>query len=132
MRQAAVVLALLSLAACSDWQGGEQLQVEGYQARVKTDPDPLRVGEAAAVVLLLRDAAGEEASGCKVRFRQYMPGMEMSGDKQYLLLEEAAPGRYLGRSGEFRMGGDWALEFRFDCGRGERSFLLKRHLAWRE
>lgn len=132
MRLAAAVLALLSLAACSDWRGGEEVRVEGYQARVLTDPDPLRVGEAADVVLLLSEMTGRDAAGCLARFRQYMPGMEMSRDKVFVPLEAVSPGRYRARSGEFTMGGDWVLEFRFDCGSGERIFRLRRHLEWRE
>ncbi|HHH35618.1 MAG TPA: hypothetical protein ENK48_02155 [Gammaproteobacteria bacterium] len=132
MRLVAVALVLLTLAACSDWRGGEEVRVEDYQARVLTDPDPLRVGEAAELVLLLRDMAGKDQAGCEARFRQYMPGMEMSRDKVFVSLREASPGHYRARSGEFTMGGDWVLEFRFDCGRGERVFRLSRHLAWRE
>ncbi len=123
---------LLALAACSEWRGGELLQVDGYQLRIKTDPDPLLVGSAASLTLLLRDAGGQPASGCEAKFRQSMPGMEMSRDALFVLLSETAAGRYEGRSAEFTMGGDWELEFRFTCQGTPHQLTLQRHLEWRE
>ncbi len=120
------------IAGCSQWQGGELREVDGYQVRVKTDPDPLEVGETAQVVMLIRDASGKDLDGCQVSFRQYMPGMEMAGDEVFHALLQAGQGRYKGRSGEFGMGGDWALEFHFTCGADKRQFTLERHLEWPE
>lgn len=125
-------LLLLTLAACSEWRGGELLQVDGYQLRLKTDPDPLQVGGAAALTLLLRDAGGQAAGGCEAKFRQYMPAMEMSRDPLFVLLTETAAGRYEGRSAEFTMGGDWELAFQFTCGGEAHHFVLQRHLEWQE
>ncbi len=126
------LLLLLTLAACSEWRGGELVQVDGYQVRIKTDPDPLQVGGAAALTLLLRDAGGQPASGCKVKFRQYMPGMEMSRDSLFVLLTESAAGRYEGQTAKFAMGGDWELAFQFVCQEKPHQFTLKRHLEWVE
>lgn len=127
-----VLLLLLTLAACSEWQGGELLQVDGYQVRIKTDPDPLQVGSAASVTMLLRDADNQPVAGCKVKFRQYMPGMEMSRDRIFVLLEERSAGNYESQAAKFTMGGDWELEFQFACDGESHRFVLQRSLEWRE
>ncbi|MFQ5488257.1 MAG: FixH family protein [Gammaproteobacteria bacterium] len=126
------LLLLLTLTACSEWRGGEVVQVDGYQLRIKTTPDPLQVGSAASLTLLLRDAGGQPASGCKVKFRQYMPGMEMSRDSLFVLLTETAAGHYEGQTAKFAMGGDWELAFQFVCQGRPHQFMLKRHLEWVE
>ena len=131
-RAAFVLLLLLTSTACSEWRGGELLQVDGYQVRIKTSPDPLQVGGAAALTLLLRDAGGQTVSGCQAKFRQYMPAMEMSRDPLFVLLTETAAGRYEGRSAEFTMGGGWELAFEFACQGVHHRFVVKRQLEWRE
>ncbi len=127
-----ISMPLLVLGGCSEWQGAEMLEVDGYQLRIKTDPDPLQVGETARITVLLESAAGDDKTECGVQFRQYMPGMEMSGDDVFHPLKFMGRGRYEGRSGEFSMGGDWELEFDFTCGNDKRQVVLKRHLEWPE
>jgi len=123
----------LLLVGCSDFQPAKTASTGGYQLQLKTDPAPLMVGQNAAVTFSIRDGINQPVTDCKIHFRQYMPGHEMSLDKvQVPLIDEAKVGDYYGRSGEFSMGGDWVLEFDFVCGADHYTQPFDFHLEWPE
>ncbi len=121
------------LTACSDLQPAKTASIGGYALQVKSDPAPLMVGKSAGVSISIHDGKNQPATDCKVRFRQYMPGHEMSLDNIFvLMIDEAKVGKYEGRSGEFSMGGDWVLEFDFTCGADHYTQSFDFHLEWPE
>ncbi len=132
LRIFSLVLPALILVGCSQ-PSGQQLQAGAYTVWISNEPEPLEVGERAQFSVLVEDDEGEVVDGCKARFRQTMPGMEMSTDDVYVVLAPQGKGRYQGMSHEFHMGGDWLLEFELTCGDGEPHTLqLERHLEWPE
>ncbi len=128
-----VLSGCLLLSACSDLQPAKTATVGGYALQVKTDPAPLMVGKSAGITLSIHDGINQPANNCKVRFRQYMPGHEMELDDTYVLMvDQAKVGKYAAHSGEFRMGGDWVIEFDFACGKDRHTQPFDYHLEWPE
>ncbi len=128
-----VVGSCLLVAACSDFQPAKTGSVGGYELQVKTDPSPLMVGGDAAVSFSIRDRINQPVENCAVRFRQHMPGHEMSLDKTFVpMVDEAKVGLYTARSGNFSMGGDWVLEFDFTCGSDHYTKAFNYTLEWPE
>lgn len=122
----------LTLTACSDFQPAKTAEIGGFQLQVQNDP-ALAVGKSSNVTLSIRDGINQAVADCNVRFRQFMPGHQMSLDDTYVVMEdEAKVGNYLGHSGEFSMGGDWVLEFSFVCGPDSHQQTFDYHLEWPE
>lgn len=91
-------------------------QIGFYRMTITSDPSPLNVGFDARLMVELDHDNGQAASGCDLRFRQYMPGMAMSLDYVTTRLQEIGnKGRYEARTGKFPMGGDWAFEYTLVC-----------------
>ncbi|HEC19801.1 MAG TPA: hypothetical protein ENI97_10730 [Gammaproteobacteria bacterium] len=125
-------ISFLFLAAC-EFQPPKTASVGGYELQLSTDPAPLMVGQNAAVSLLIRDGLNQPVTDCKVRFRQHMPGHEMSLDNTFVpMTDPAKVGKYTAQSGEFRMGGDWVLEVGFVCGADSHTVPFDYHLEWPE
>lgn len=104
-------------------------QAGSFFLSVDTDPRPPEVGGSAEVTATVRQG-NQPASDCRVKFRQYMPGMEMSGDKTFFDMVQKGAGAYQARSGEFSMGGDWVLEFTLDCGGKTQTVNFSYPLEW--
>ena len=122
--------ALLILVGCS--KSGQQRQVDDMMLEVITAPAPLQVGESATITAIL-SRAGEPVNDCSVRFRQHMPGMEMSSDNTFFAMKPQGPeGAYTAQSHEFSMGGDWELEFAVECGQQTHKVVFPYHLEWPE
>jgi len=127
------VTGCLLLTACADFQPAKTGSIGGYQLQVKTDPAPLMVGQDASVEFSIRDSINQPADSCTVRFRQYMPGHEMSLDKVFVpMVDQAKIGLYEADSGDFSMGGDWVLEFDFICGADHHTIPFDYKLEWPE
>ena len=132
-RDAAAVLVLAAAAligGCSD--GAQQREVGGITLSAVTDPAVPQVGRSALITAKLhRD--GSPVGDCRLRMRQFMPGMEMSGDDTWHALAPAqSPGTYQATSGEFSMGGDWQIEFVLECGDAVHTVAIPYHLEWPE
>lgn len=128
-----VISGCMTIAACADFQPAKTAHVGGYELQLKTDPTPLMVGKNAAVSFSIRDGVNQPVANCKVHFRQYMPGHEMPLDKvNVIMIDEAKVGDYDVRSGEFKMGGEWVLEFNFICGADHHTQSFDFHLEWPE
>ena len=128
-----VCFSLLGLTAgCSDRDSGKTFEFPDFDINIKTDPDPLKVGKDADIRISIIDSAEGHAarSGCNVKFRQYMPGMEMAMDDAYMDMKEINKGIYKGRSGEFSMGGDWVIEFDINCQNEIHTVPIPYHLEW--
>jgi hypothetical protein len=122
------VAALVLLAACAD-DDRQTRQVGDYFVTVTTDPAKLEVGHDAAVTARIsRDDEGVE--GCRVSFRQYMPAHQMTTDHSLHVMESLGKGLYRGRGSEFSMGGDWELEFQFNCGSRVKTVAFPYNLVW--
>lgn len=131
-RYASIVLPALILMGCSQ-PAGQQLQAGPFTVWISNEPEPLEVGERALFTMVVEDGQGGAVEDCQARFRQTMPGMEMSTDDVYVVLAPQGKGRYQGMSHEFHMGGDWVLAFELTCGSGDPQVLsLERHLEWPE
>ncbi|MCF6322792.1 MAG: FixH family protein [Gammaproteobacteria bacterium] len=127
------VVGCLLLTACADFQPAKTGSVGGYQLQLKSDPAPLKVGSKASIEFSIRDGINQPVDSCTVRFRQYMPGHEMSLDNVLvLMIDEAKVGIYTADSGEFSMGGDWVLEFDFICGADHHTIPFDYTLEWPE
>jgi YtkA-like len=127
-----LVGSFLFLSAC-DFQPPKTASVGGYELQLSTDPAPLKLGQNAAVSLLLRDGLNQPVADCNVRFRQHMPGHEMSLDDTFVLMTDPVKvGKYQGQSSEFRMGGDWVLEVEFVCGAESHTVAFDYRLEWPE
>ena len=121
---------LMMLAGCS--RSGQQQQVDNMTLEVITAPAPLQVGKNAMITAIL-SRAGEPVNDCNVRFRQHMPGMEMTSDKTFFPMKPQGPeGAYAAQSSEFSMGGDWELEFAIECGQQTHKVVFPYHLEWPE
>jgi len=128
-----MMLGGLPLLAACDIQPPKTASAGGYELQLDTVPAPPRVGQDAAVSLLIRDGLNQPVAGCDVRFRQHMPGHEMSLDDTFVPMRDPARvGKYEARSGEFRMGGDWVLEADFRCGAERYTVPFDFHLPWPE
>lgn len=127
----AVVAGLL--AGCSGGQSDGQTQQAGEVfMSVATRPNPPEVGSDAEVTATVK-VGGQPRSNCKVSFRQFMPGMEMSGDKTvYTMVQQDASGVYRARGGEFSMGGEWTLEFTLECDGKTQTVKFPYNIKWPE
>ncbi len=126
-----ISLWLVLIGACSEQPGGTVLHAGDYTVRINTDPDPLEVGEKAQFLVSILNQDGQNIDNCRAEFRQYMPGMEMSQDSVFVELV-AGNGRYQGQSSEFRMGGDWVLEFKIACAGDTQVLKMEQTLEWPE
>jgi len=123
----------MAMVGCADFQPAKTAHIGGYELQLKTDPAPLMVGKDAAISFSIRDSINQPVADCKVHFRQFMPGHEMPLDAVYVkMVDEAKIGAYDARSGEFKMGGDWVLEFDFSCGADRHMQAFDFHLEWPE
>lgn len=120
---------LLSVYACSGNDNAQTRQVDDYFLTVTTDPEKLAVGSDAEITVNI-EKDHEGMGGCHPRFRQYMPAHQMSPDQTWHNLEPLEKGLYRGRGTEFSMGGDWELEFQFNCGDGMKHVVLTYKLVW--
>ena len=124
-----MVAALSLLVACSANDTSQTRQVDEYFLSVSSDPETLMVGSDAEITLHI-EKDDESVAGCKPRFRQYLPAHQMAGDHTWHDLEPHEPGSYRGRGSEFSMGGDWELEFQFNCGDGVKTIVFPYTLTW--
>ena len=129
---AILVMLVVMITGCSDWDGGKTFEFPDFDFTIKTDPNPLQVGEDAQTSVLLMDGEHAAIPGCTVRFHQFMPGMEMDADNTYLDMKEIKKGTYQGRSHKFSMGGDWVLEFEIKCQNDTHIVPIPYHLEWPE
>ncbi|MFZ5594121.1 MAG: FixH family protein [Pseudomonadota bacterium] len=125
---------LLAVISCTGQEqpgASAKLQQAGsFFLSMDTDPRPPEVGGSAGVTVTVRQN-NQPAADCHVKFRQYMPGMEMSSDKIWFdMAQKGATGVYQARSGEFSMGGDWVLEVALDCGGKTQTANFNYHLEW--
>jgi YtkA-like len=130
-----VLLTLLGMiTGCSDGDSGKTFEFPDFDINIQTDPETLQVGKDADIRVSIIDTSEEHAakSGCGVKFRQYMPGMQMDNDDIYIDMKEAENGVYQGRSGEFSMGGDWVIEFDIKCQDETHTVPIPYHLEWPE
>lgn len=126
----ATTVAAMLVLACSD--KGQQREVGGMMLTVMTDPAVPEVGRDAVVTATLQ-RGGAPVRDCGLRVRQYMPGMEMSGDNIWHALESGdSSGKYRATIGEFSMGGEWQLEFAITCGDAAHQAAIPYHLEWPE
>lgn len=129
---AILVMPVVMITGCSDWDDSKTFEFPDFDFTIKTDPKPLEVGEDAQISVLLMDGEHAAMPGCSIRFRQFMPGMEMDTDNKYLDMKEIKKGVYRGRSGEFSMGGDWVIEFDVKCQNNSHTVPIPYHLEWPE
>ena len=120
------------MGACSAGKNTQSHQIDGLMVSVETNPSPLQVGRNAEITASLTEEGGAELSGCQLRFRQYMPGMEMSADNTFFTMVEEGSGRYHAQGGEYTMGGDWKIEFVVNCSGSEHTAAFPYHLKWPE
>lgn len=132
MAWALVVVAACALPGCSEWRDARTVEVAGYDVSISTDPQPPRVGEAAAVAVRIIGGSAGAMTGCRVNMHQTMPGMEMKGDRVEIVMQEDGDGVYRGVSREFGMGGDWRITVRFRCGDEAHDARFDYQLAWPE
>jgi hypothetical protein len=124
------IVAVLSLiAACSSRNEAQTHQVDDYFITVSSDPETFQVGRDAEITIHI-EKDNESVAGCKPRFRQYMPARQMVSDHTFHNLEPLEPGLYRGRGTEFSVGGDWELEFQFNCGDGMKTIVFPYTLQW--
>lgn len=124
-----IVAGLLFFAACSSSNKTKTHQVDDYFLTVTSDPETLQVGSDAEITVHIeKDDEGME--NCHPRFRQYMPGHQMATDRTWHNMEALEKGLYRGRGTEFSMGGDWELEFQFNCGGGMKTVVFTYELVW--
>jgi len=123
----------LLLAGCSGKPSdGVTQQVGDFFMSVNTTPNPPEVGSDAEVVATVK-TGNQPNSNCKVDFRQFMPGMEMSGDKTvYSMVQQGTSGIFQARGGEFSMGGEWVLEFTLACDGKTQTVKFPYSLKWPE
>ena len=131
----ALTLAMVAglLAGCSGGQSdGKTQQAGAFFMSVNTTPNPPEVGSNAEVVATIKNG-NQPSSQCKVGFRQFMPGMEMSGDATvYAMAQQGTSGVYQARGGEFSMGGEWILEFTLECDGKTQAVKFPYNIKWPE
>ncbi|MFQ5469186.1 MAG: FixH family protein [Gammaproteobacteria bacterium] len=123
---------VLLVNACSDWQGAQRKEVDGLIILLQTTPAPLQVGSHADIRVKLKSDKNQPSDDCKARFRQFMPGMEMSLDKTFVEMTAEGDWRFKAQSAEFSMGGDWVIELTLAC--NDKSYVqpFTYHLEWPE
>ena len=120
---------LLLLAACAADNNNQTRHLGDYAVTVSTDPPKLEVGKAAAVTAYIgKDDEGIER--CRVSFRQYMPDHQMTTDDTRHIMNDLGKGLYRADGSEFSMGGDWEMEFQFNCGDGMKTIVFPYKLVW--
>lgn len=119
----------LLFAACSSSDKVQTHQVGDYFLTVSTDPGTLRVGSDAEITVHI-EKDDESMENCHPYFRQYMPAHQMATDHTLHSMEALEKGLYRGRGGEFGMGGNWELEFQFNCGDGMKTIVFPYELNW--
>ena len=125
-----LTVAMLALiVACSTNDKSQTRQVDDYFLTVSSDPETLEVGHDAEITVHI-EKDDESMAGCRPRFRQYMPTHQTASDHTWHTLEALEPGLYRGRGTEFGVGGDWELEFQFNCGDGMKSIVFPYKLQW--
>ena len=127
-----LIFIVLFLSGCSE--GEEKNAVLGpYQMVMVSDPSPPKVGFDASFKVSLEDEGRVLPKACRPRFRHYMPGMAMSHDEDYVLMTDGKrSGEFVGRSGQFSMGGDWVVEFVLNCQGDRYSHAFNYSLEWPE
>jgi len=121
--------ALLLLAACAADNNNQTRQLGDYSVTVSTDPPKLEVGGAAAVTAhIAKD--DQDIERCRVSFRQYMPDHQMTTDHTRHIMNDLGKGFYRADGSEFSMGGDWEMEFQFNCGDGMKTIVFPYKLVW--
>jgi hypothetical protein len=118
------------LVACDSVEQFETTTVGPYTLQLSHSP--LKVGYEADLRLLLLGDAGQAVSGCDVVMRQYMLGMEMGNDQQWLVMSMGSDGEYTAHSHEFTMGGEWSLELKLDCANKIYAHIYNFSLEWPE
>jgi len=117
------------LIACSGDKNSQTHQVGDYFITVTTDPPKLQVGSDAEITAHIgRD--DDDVAGCRVSFRQYMPAHQMTTDRTLHAMTNLGKGLYRARGTDFGMGGDWELEFQFNCGDGTKTAVFAYQLQW--
>lgn len=108
--------------------------IGSYSMAIVTNPSPLKVGyDALLKVELERDSGSGVVTGCDLRFRQYMPGMDMSLDNVTTRMQEqGVNGRYTARTGKFPMGGEWVFEYTLVCDGQIHSASVSYVVPWPE
>lgn len=126
-----ILLSGLVLTACADKRQTWTKSKNGYVLAIRTNPEPMQVGETAEISAVLHRQ--QRPVDCSIRFRQYMPGMAMAGDDEYhRMRQELSSGIYVGESGEFSMGGDWLIEFDIACDEDTLTISFPFHVPWPE
>lgn len=126
-----LILLTLTLVGCSSGGETRSTRFDGYTLSFTTDPSPLQVGRPAAIDAVLGNDDGHSLDSCAIRYRQFMPGMQMDKDE---VLKDMDPGSKSGhfhvQTAEFSMGGDWQLEFNVRCGQMSHTVSFTIALAW--
>lgn len=121
--------ALLIVAACSAATTSQTRQLGDYFITVSTTPSKLEVGKDAELTAhIVKDDEG--IARCRISFRQYIPARRMTTDHAMHVMTEIGQGAYRGRSAEFGVGGDWEVEFQFNCGDGVKTIVFPYNLQW--
>jgi len=123
----------LTLVSCSSGGETRSTRFNGYTLSFTTDPSPLQVGRTATIDAVLGNDDGHSLDSCTIRYRQFMPGMQMDNDR---VLKDMDPGSRSGhfhvQTAEFSMGGDWQLEFNVRCDQMSHTASFTIALAWPE
>ena len=128
-RAGAMPAALLLFAACAPDNNNQTRQIGDYYVSVSTDPAKLEIGSAAAVTAHIgKDDEGIER--CRVSFRQYMPKHQLTTDHTRHIMNDLGKGFYRADGSQFSMGGDWEMEFQFNCGDGIKTIVFPYQLLW--
>lgn len=124
-----VTAVTFTFTACSGDKNGQTHQVGDYFITVTTDPAKLQVGsDAEFTAHIARD--DDDVASCRVSFRQYMPAHQMTTDHSLHAMANLGSGLYRARGTDFSMGGDWELEFQFNCGDGTKTAVFPYQLQW--
>jgi hypothetical protein len=92
-------LVACSIGGCGEDTHEQIARIGGYEISIHTAPNPLALGEKAEITVKLTDTDRQPATGCRMRLRQYMPGMKMSLDNVYFPLSDVRnEGIYHGES----------------------------------
>ena len=128
-----ILFLILLLPACSSDHGERTVRLNGYMMTLTADPFPLSVGRGAALSAFINDGGGRPVESCGIRFRQFMPDMQMSTDNTYIAMTASIqPGYYQAQTANFSMGGDWQLDFIISCGPRSYTATFRYSLAWPE
>jgi len=128
----ALIVIVILLSGCS---GAEEktAMLGPYRIGMISDPSPPKVGFDASFQVSLADEKNVPLSECQPSFRHYMPGMEMSHDDTFIVLQKGRnAGEYQGRSRSFSMGGNWVVEFVLKCPQESYSHSFNYALEWPE